>query len=149
MPKFKEHKHNTTAYYAHVGDIKNRVPRNIYEVDNITGEQTVISAQYPVAEVAERPPEDCCKYRGPNREGFAPQTPADEAAQGDYQCTHQRAVPGTRAEREAAVVCEIQFKRRQDLDDATSAEPTDGPFLGELIKHHHRCDDNRDQLPLP
>ena len=43
MPYFVEHKHDTTAYDKHVGDIKNRVPGDIYEVDDVAGEEAVVS----------------------------------------------------------------------------------------------------------
>ena len=131
---------------GHVGDVEDREPLQVDEVDHGTVEPCV-AAEQPVDQVAGRPADQ--QPHADGAESARLITKRHEQVDdhdGRHHADH-RAQPTALTERHAVVERQVEPKGPDEIDHSIGSERGDGPVLGELIDDHDRCGDGNRRTP--
>ena len=140
-----QHEQHAADVDRHVGDVEDREPLEVDEVDH-RAVQRAVAAEEAVDEVAERAAGD--QAGGDARDATGqhatrPCQPHDHHEHGDD--ADERADALRLRERHAAVAREVPLQRPDDVTRRAARELRQRPPLGELVDARARADDRRSQ----
>lgn len=140
-----QHQSDGTAHHGDVGDVEDRPPLQVDEVDHSAAEEPVVGPKQPVDQVADRSADDAAEQhtRHPVLDGTRVVNHPDDDEQ-DHDA-EPPAQTSAHAERDPEVVDQPQSQRPEEIDRAI-LERSDRKDLRDLVDGDDRRGRGRDDV---